>query len=331
MKLSIIIPFYNEEESIKRTLINLKQLERNDVEFIFVDDGSTDNTLSIIKNFDLQNKNLIVLNHKGVSVARNAGIDSANGKYILFMDADDTLEVDIIPFFLKCYNKNYDLIKFGYNYVTKKTKKVFKCVDISESTTLTYAIFKKFYTTNFFNSACFSIEKKSILRNNCLYFNSVHAYAEDYEFNRNLLKHVNNIYISDLCFYNYHYNKKSVTESNNLTNTLKNINDALEVYNVSVKECVNESYLDKCIYHSSHEIGVTIIKLFVTNDVKLKKILKCIKDIKKTDVYKEFNEITGNYKTTFFYRNVVVKENIIIILLFRMYYLFKFVIKKWLY
>lgn len=66
------------------------------------------------------------------------------------MDADDTLEANIIPFFLKCYNKNYDLIKFDYNFVTSKNKqKAFKLT--ASSKVITNIVPEEFYTTGAYN------------------------------------------------------------------------------------------------------------------------------------------------------------------------------------
>ena len=332
MKLSIIIPFYNEEELIKRTLNNLKQLERNDIEIIFIDDGSNDNTATIINDFELKNSKLISLKHKGVSAARNVGIARATGKYILFMDADDTLETDIIPFFLKSYNKNYDLIKYGYNFVTSKNKqKAFKLTESSK--VITNIDPEEFYTTGAYNHIWNLIIKKSLLLDNNIKFNEHHAYAEDYEFNRHLIKYINSIFISNHCFYNYHYNKKSVTESNDLSKTLKNISDALDVYKVSLEECSNSSYLNKAIKHYTHEIGVTIIKLLITKDINFREILNCLVKIRQLPSCKTFNaKINESHiKVNLIYQYTLLAPHKVKISLIRIYYLFKFFLKRKIY
>lgn len=87
-KISVIIPVYNQSDTIEKAIISVLEQEWNNIELIVVDDGSTDDLDDIIKS----KKNLIYLkqSHQGVSAARNRGIEHATGEYITFLDADDT-------------------------------------------------------------------------------------------------------------------------------------------------------------------------------------------------------------------------------------------------
>ena len=91
VSISVIVPVYNAENFILSTLKNLKnQKIDQSIEFIFIDDGSTDKSLEIIKSFDLDNLKVLELSENfGPSKARNLGIKNAKGDYIYFMDADD--------------------------------------------------------------------------------------------------------------------------------------------------------------------------------------------------------------------------------------------------
>ena len=83
--LSIISPFYNSEEKCRRLLSTLSKIEDRDIEIILVDDGSTDNTISLLKDFKQKsNVNVVVITqeNKGPGGARNAGLKVARGKYI---------------------------------------------------------------------------------------------------------------------------------------------------------------------------------------------------------------------------------------------------------
>jgi len=90
--ISVIIPAYNVEKYIPKTLKSLKNQTFKSIEVIVVNDGSTDNTRNVIINeltgadFDWK---LIDQENKGVSVARNTGIEASNGEYIYFLDGDD--------------------------------------------------------------------------------------------------------------------------------------------------------------------------------------------------------------------------------------------------
>ena len=86
---SVVIPVYNTEAWIEKTLKAVLGQTFSDFEIILVDDGSTDNSVSIADSFHTQKLKIIKQCNSGVSVARNAGIAEAKGKYIAFLDADD--------------------------------------------------------------------------------------------------------------------------------------------------------------------------------------------------------------------------------------------------
>ena len=89
-KVSIIIPTYNREKSISKSIKSVLNQTYNDLEVIVVDDGSTDNTEKIIKGIkDTRIKYIKLDKNKGACYARNVGIKKATGKYIAFNDSDD--------------------------------------------------------------------------------------------------------------------------------------------------------------------------------------------------------------------------------------------------
>ncbi|MDR2825044.1 MAG: glycosyltransferase [Prevotellaceae bacterium] len=91
-KISVIIPCYNGEKYIAKCLENLLSQTCKSLEIIVVNDGSKDKSLDIIQKFkDLRFQNLVIINqaNRGLSAARNAGIDCATGDYIHFFDVDD--------------------------------------------------------------------------------------------------------------------------------------------------------------------------------------------------------------------------------------------------
>ena len=98
--ISIIIPAYNAEKYIKETLDSIIAQDYKDFEIILVDDGSTDNTASIMQDYQSgkqSNENdiqIIIMHtsHNGVASARNIGMSVATGQYFMFFDADDIME-----------------------------------------------------------------------------------------------------------------------------------------------------------------------------------------------------------------------------------------------
>jgi len=87
--ISIIIPLFNKELFIKQTLLSVLNQTFSDFEIIIINDGSTDNSVSIINDLDDKRITLYTTKNKGVSHARNYGISKANSDLIAFLDADD--------------------------------------------------------------------------------------------------------------------------------------------------------------------------------------------------------------------------------------------------
>lgn len=90
-RVSIIIPCHNEERYISECLDSVQGQTLSDIEIVCIDDGSTDRTASILVEYRKKIKNLRIIQQKnqGSGIARNKGIDEAEGEYIAFMDADD--------------------------------------------------------------------------------------------------------------------------------------------------------------------------------------------------------------------------------------------------
>lgn len=91
MKISVIIPTYNEEDIIGKCLDSLSKQTYKDLEIIVVDDGSSDETLSRIKGVKLLRQE-----HKGPGAARNLGVGKSSGEILVFVDADMTFEPDFV-------------------------------------------------------------------------------------------------------------------------------------------------------------------------------------------------------------------------------------------
>lgn len=96
MKFSVVIPLYNKEHYIEKTIRSVLAQTCPDYEVIVVDDGSKDSSLALAKKFEGGNIRVIAQENQGVSVARNTGILNASGKYICFLDADDEWRPDYL-------------------------------------------------------------------------------------------------------------------------------------------------------------------------------------------------------------------------------------------
>lgn len=97
-KISIILPVYNEEKYLKQCLDSLCSQTLKEIEIICVDDGSTDNSLEILRNYEILDNRIKILTQKNqyAGVARNYGMQHASGKYLLFLDSDDFFQQDML-------------------------------------------------------------------------------------------------------------------------------------------------------------------------------------------------------------------------------------------
>lgn len=97
--ISVIIPVYNTGDLLHRTLASVTQQTLTDIEILCIDDGSEDNSLTVLHSWEQRDPRVRVTHfeqNKGVSAARNAGIDAARAPYLYFMDSDDWLDDDFL-------------------------------------------------------------------------------------------------------------------------------------------------------------------------------------------------------------------------------------------
>ncbi len=123
--ISVIIPVYNVENYLRECLDSICNQTFEDIEVICIDDGSTDSSLEILKEYQNKDKRFRIFenDHEGPSGARNTGLDNAEGKYIYCMDSDDIIELDA---FEKLYNlseeKSLDMVIFKLINFDDETK-----------------------------------------------------------------------------------------------------------------------------------------------------------------------------------------------------------------
>lgn len=116
-KVSIIVPIYNVEKYLARCLDSLVGQTLEEIEIIAVNDGSTDGSLKILRDYGKREFRLIVINQEnyGVSEARNAGINRASGEYLAFVDPDDWLNQDMYKImYQKAREYECDIVMCSY-------------------------------------------------------------------------------------------------------------------------------------------------------------------------------------------------------------------------
>lgn len=213
MKISIIIPVYNAEETLERCLNSVILQKDVSIEIICINDGSKDNSLKILKEYEEKYDNIVVINqdNKGVSEARNAGLEIAKGDYIMFVDADDyLLENSLSTIDL---SKELDLYKFGFafldNKVYSETKYEDKKICLNDNNF--GEVFANILNNVDENMVWGQLFKRELLNN--VRFDKKFFYGEDILFNSYVLAKVKTIkYISSVIYY-YERRDNSVTKN----------------------------------------------------------------------------------------------------------------------
>ena len=298
MLFSIIIAVYNKEKYIGQTIESILKQKYENYELILIDDGSTDSSYEICKEYANKNKKIRFLHHKneGVSVTRNRGLQVAKGEYVLFVDADDLLKIGALKTLEEIIIKEKpDVIMFGMTerYEDQREKKLrpnfYGRYNQQE-------FFKDFHLRNQ-NGVYGYVANKAFRRNivvdHEIEFCSKYKLSEDFYFFLQVYEQANSFIIIQKELYIY----RKVVE-NALTNYKKiNYMHVIEIYDFCqkvLKECGHEEesvYIYEII---SHQI------FYMVQDMML--------DLKNADI-KQIMQITENEEL----RNqiVICKDNIL--------------------
>lgn len=208
-EISVIMPAYNAEKSITESIESVLNQTYQDFELIIINDGSKDNTLEICKRFTKAYSNIKLINqkNKGVSAARNCGIKNADGKYIMFIDSDDTYNSRIIELmYNKIKESDYDCVMCDIKYINKQDEKELGCFsknkDIYNKDDLLSELYP-FIDVNGFHTLYNKIYVNKIIKENGIEFDDKLSMAEDLLFNLIYIDKCNSCAFVHKALYNY--------------------------------------------------------------------------------------------------------------------------------
>lgn len=215
-EISIIIPVYKTGKYLSRCVGSILQQTYTDFELILVDDGSPDNSGKLCDKYALKDSRIKVIHKEngGVSSARNAGLEIAKGKYIIFVDSDDWVAENYLAVLIEPMIK-YDIQLASVSYEergvlcrTKSSKtKLVSFLELSEKDRVSYFIMQKL------NMPCVNIFLSSIITKNNLRFKIDMHLGEDTSFLRSYLSFCEKIYMVDNVVYFYNkFNGGSLTK-----------------------------------------------------------------------------------------------------------------------
>lgn len=277
--ISIIIPIYNVENYIRKCLESVINQTYKNIEIIIVNDGTEDNSMHIVEEY-LQDKRIKIINKKngGLSSARNKGLEYAIGDYILFVDSDDWLELNMIENLI-INIQDEDIIIFKYYYFDHQ-----KNLIIKNNLKTYYELPEKIKGTEFLYHelpySCWSkLYKKDFLKKNNFKF--LEILYEDTFWNLETLCLASNVKFLDKFYYYYRINRE---------------NSIMQI----TKEIKNKNYIDEHFIAYQRKSYIEIyknIEKFIKNNKKNfdnKKILYLL--LEKNYWYKKSGEKIINIK-----------------------------------
>ncbi len=271
-KVSIIVPVYNVEKYLSKCLDSIVNQTLKDIEIICINDGSVDNSQSVLEAYAKKDTRIKVINQKnlGLSCARNKGIDIAQGEYIGFVDSDDWIDLEFYEeLYNNAINTQSDIAASSIlrkRLITQKSRVLYKkstiASDLQEKMDIC-KIPKCCYVWN-------KIYKKELIRDNLFAENK---FFEDVLWLPEIIKKSNKIVTVPKIKYYYRANKNSIVKK------------------VQTPEKQLDSYYAK----------KSVIKFYEDNNLKLdKKYLKITKSIKYLFNFpiiktKEMNSVERDY------------------------------------
>lgn len=253
IKVSVIIPVYNCEKYISECIESLISQTLKECEFIFVNDGSTDKSKEVIEGYAKNDSRIKIINqeNRGVSVARNIGLENAVGEYIGFVDADDYIDKDM---YKKLYyiivEKKIDLVISNFEQELDG-KKIINKLDITTNSILNKdeiinKILPQFLQHEKLNTVCNKLFKAEIIKDFNIKFPNRVSLGEDGLFNINYFSNVESLIYLDYC--GYHYREVEGSATRNIFEK-DYFTRALEVYHEDIPSIYyknfNKEYLEK--------------------------------------------------------------------------------------
>ena len=228
MKISIIIPVYNAEKTLKKCVDSCLCQSVADLEIILVDDGSVDKSAAICDEYAYKNSKIKSFHQKnsGVSVARNNGIGFSTGEYLAFVDSDDYVSPTMYERLLSAMGKTgADMVRCGFTVhrgeQVSKTSSHFPNMSYFDKKSIEMEILPRFVGNKkqwiirdgISGLSSLSLYKRSIIVSNNIIFPVGIKNAEDLVFNVHYLMHVESMLFLDETLYHYVKNEISATAS----------------------------------------------------------------------------------------------------------------------
>lgn len=297
MKLSIIIPVYNVEKYITECLDSIYQSDADlsQIEVLCIDDRGTDNSIEIIKGYVADNhiENLTILYHdknKGLSEARNTGINQANGKYICFLDSDDMIEMSNLEEMVdKAIEQDLDILEGNMKEISETSIVIHSGGGICERENTQVLngdeYFAKCSNKEIYIPMAWSrIYKTEYLKGKFAFRPGLKF--EDEEFSPRVIINADRVQYYDTAFYIYRRRDDSITtnmaKNNKWIESYLEIIESLSTFSELIKGKKSYGYLKDRIAN----LSLSILKNPIAYGASEENLAEIIKLIKEKKIYK---------------------------------------------
>ena len=312
-KISIIVPFNNGKQYLERCISNLSKIEY-DYEIILIDDFSKDNSEQIAKKYN--NTKYFYTNEEtvGVGNARNLGIEKASGKYIMFVDVDDTIEKDLFRNLEKYVNQDIDMIKYKMKII--KEKEFYVDGPTFEETNGEDAFNKLCFKDKYLDSPCLYLIKKELFERTNLCFEK-NVYHEDFGLIPLLLANAKTVVSTDVYGYNYYQSENSIMRNEDYSKQTKKVNDKLFLYEQLKKKIggmnLKQNTLDNLLKYYTNSIILAIKDLRKEDRIIYEKRIKekgLLKNIRVKNLKQMMKKMLLEFDMELYFR-AINKKNLI--------------------
>ena len=261
-KVSVIIPVYGVEEHIERCAISLFAQTLDDIEYIFVDDCTKDNSIGVLSNtllhFPERKSQVKIITHstnKGVAQARITGLQHSNGDYIIHCDSDDWVDSHMYELMYDmAVDKNCDMVVCDY-------MNVYHDHFVESSPSYDSDFLRMLLLCRCTGSLCNKLVKRKIILNNDFLFTK-YSFSEDYVYSIQYAIYSSNIEYVPLPLYKYCHRSGSLVSSVDKASLDKRIQENLDNYSI-VEYILREKNLFNQYQHE-----LTFLKLKVKNYIR---------------------------------------------------------------
>ena len=216
-KVSIIVPIYNLEEYVENCIRSLMNQTYNNIEILCIDDGSKDNSATVINKLIEEDKRVKYIRKEngGVSSARNKGLEVADGDYVMFVDGDDYMHCQAVEILTGCIkNKNCDIVSAHQVHTSSLHEEMKEILDYNCFKASHEDFFKEVNGNVIGKSSCAKIFRREIATQ--VQFPVGIANGEDANYIVRLLATGTDIFIVDLTLY-YYYSRENSSVTSEFT------------------------------------------------------------------------------------------------------------------